>query len=451
MEIYQRAIAMGSVLPTAAYTKRGLPLFANAKVRLFDETAKTLWNFFTQPSNVRTRNYILCIKSAKRFGRVVHKLYLCFAEQSQDTDTMEGDMIHINKRLIPLSWLYGIVISLRNYMFDWGIIKSKKYDIPIINVGNITAGGTGKTPFVEHLIRLLRKDYKTAVLSRGYMRRSRGYILAKGNTPIDKVGDEPWMIRQKFPDIYVAVDTNRRRGISRLMNDKSTRDVGVILLDDAFQHRYVKAGCNILLIDYHRMINYDYLLPAGRLREPWTGKERAHMVIVTKCPEVMSPIEYRMVSEALQLRPFQKLFYASLKYGKLVKMFGDNVFRSLKDVSNVHTLLVSGIGNPRQMEMDMRMYIRDVRPVTFTDHHYYKADDIRNIARRFREMPEPKMIVTTEKDATRLQILDNIPNDIKDAIWVLPIKVNIKQDKGEIFNDIITGYVRQNLRDSHLD
>lgn len=377
--------------------------------------------------------------------------YIFVTQKYYKDDTMEGDMIHINKRLIPLSWLYGIVVRLRNYMFDLGIIKSTKYDIPIINIGNITAGGTGKTPFVEHLIRLLRKDYKIAVLSRGYMRRSRGYILANGNTPIEKIGDEPWMIRQKFPDIYVAVDSNRRNGITRLMNDKATRDVDVILMDDAYQHRYVKAGCNILLIDYHRMINYDYMLPAGRLREPWTGKERAHIVIVTKCPEVMSPIEYRMVSEALQLRPFQKLFYASLKYGKLVKMFGYDGFRSLEDVSGTHTLLVSGIGNPRQMEMDMRMYIRDVRPVTFADHHYYKADDIKNITRRFREMPEPKMIVTTEKDATRLQILDNIPNDIKDAIWVLPIKIMIKQDKGEMFNDIITGYVQQNRRDSLLD
>ena len=364
---------------------------------------------------------------------------------------MEGDMIHIDKRLIPLSWLYGIAVGIRNCMFDWGIIKSTRYDIPIISVGNITAGGTGKTPFVEYLIRLLRKEYRVAVLSRGYMRRSRGYILAKKNTPIERIGDEPWMIKQKFPDVYVAVDSNRRRGITRLMNDKETSDVDVILLDDAFQHRYVNAGQDILLIDYHRMINYDYMLPAGRLREPWTGKERANIVIVNKCPEVMSPIEYRIVSESLQLRPFQSLFYASLKYGKLVQMYGNDEFRSLDTVSHIHTLLVSGIGNPWQIEMDMRMYIRDVRPITFTDHHYYKADDIRNITRRFREMPEPKMIITTEKDATRLQIMRNIPDDIKEAIWVLPIKVTIKQDKGDMFNKIITDYVQQNLRNRQLD
>lgn len=364
---------------------------------------------------------------------------------------MEGDMIHIDKRMIPLSWLYGIAARIRNCMFDWGIIKSTGYDIPIINVGNITSGGTGKTPFVEYLIRLLRKDYRVAVLSRGYMRRSRGYILARKDTPIEKIGDEPWMIKQKFPDVYVAVDANRRRGITRLMNDSETSDVDIILLDDAFQHRYVKAGLDILLVDYHRMINYDCMLPAGRLREPWTSKERAHIIIVNKCPDVMSPIEYRIVRESLRPRPFQSLFYASLKYGKLVRMYGNGELRSLEKVSHIHTMLVSGIGNPRQMEMDMRMYIRDVRPVTFTDHHYYKQDDIRIITRRFREMPEPKMIITTEKDATRLQILRNVPDDIKDAIWVLPIKVIIKQDKGESFNEKITGYVQQNLRNRQLD
>ena len=197
---------------------------------------------------------------------------------------MEGNLIKINEWLLPLSWLYGVGSDFRNMLFNTGILSSKTYDIPVISVGNITAGGTGKTPHIEYLIRLLSKDHKVAVLSRGYKRRSSGYVLAQPDTPMEKIGDEPWQIKEKFPEVYVAVDANRRHGIERLMSDERTRDVQVILLDDAYQHRYVTPGINILLIDYHRMITEDQLLPAGRLRERVSNKIRANMVIVTKCP-----------------------------------------------------------------------------------------------------------------------------------------------------------------------
>ena len=179
---------------------------------------------------------------------------------------MEGNHIKINEWLLPLSWLYGVGSDARNMLFDMGILSSRSYDIPIISVGNLTAGGTGKTPHIEYLIRLLSKTHKVAVLSRGYKRKSRGYVLAQTDTPMEKIGDEPWQIKQKFPDTYVAVDTSRRHGIERLTSDKETRDVQIILLDDAYQHRYVMPKLNILLIDYHRMITEDKLLPAGRLR-----------------------------------------------------------------------------------------------------------------------------------------------------------------------------------------
>ena len=174
---------------------------------------------------------------------------------------MEGNLIKINKWLYPVSWIYGTGVWLRNKLFDWGIYKERKFDVPIISVGNITVGGTGKTPHTEYLIRLLQKDYKVAVLSRGYKRKSKGFVLARPDTSVQMIGDEPFQMKQKFPDIYMAVDRNRCHGIEQLCNSHIAPGTEVIILDDAFQHRYVKPGINILLVDYHRLICEDTLLP----------------------------------------------------------------------------------------------------------------------------------------------------------------------------------------------
>ena len=178
----------------------------------------------------------------------------------------EGDFIKVNEWLMPLSWLYGVGVLVRNKLFDLGVLKQKSYSIPVISVGNITVGGSGKTPHVEYLVNLLKDRVKTAVLSRGYKRKSKGYILADRSVTMSDIGDEPFQMARKFDNVYVAVDRDRRNGINRLTGDSETSDVDVILLDDAFQHRYVKPGINILLVDYHRLIIYDKLLPAGRLR-----------------------------------------------------------------------------------------------------------------------------------------------------------------------------------------
>ena len=220
---------------------------------------------------------------------------------------MEGDFIKINKWLLPLSWIYGIGVKLRNTLFSIGILKTRSFDVPVIAVGNITVGGSGKTPHVEYLTRLLKNTFRTAVLSRGYKRKSSGFVQATAETTMPEIGDEPFQMKQKYPDVIVAVDKNRCHGIDTLVeNDK---DIDVILLDDAFQHRYVKPGINILLVDYHRLIIYDKLLPAGRLREPLSGKNRADIVIVTKCPKGMKPMEYRVITKAMNLYPYQKLFF----------------------------------------------------------------------------------------------------------------------------------------------
>lgn len=362
---------------------------------------------------------------------------------------MEGDLIRTNHWMLPMSWIYGMATWCRNRLFDWGVLESRRYDIPVISVGNITVGGTGKTPHIEYLIRLLSPRYKVAVLSRGYKRKSSGYVLAGLDTPMEQIGDEPWQMKQKFGDVYVAVDADRRRGIERLTTDEATRDVEVILLDDAFQHRYVRPGLNILLTDYHRLITQDKLLPAGRLRESSHGKERAHMVVVTKCPENISPMQYRIISESLQLRPYQFLFFSTFKYGKMVNLATQEMCpMSRKGDCNV--LLLTGIGCPKQMYMDMKQRFASVRSLEFADHHYYSRGDLQHVAEALEQMPEPRLVITTEKDVTRLLNMGRLPDEIVEMIWVLPIGVRLLQKKDTLFNTKITGYVQKNLTNGRV-
>ena len=323
----------------------------------------------------------------------------------------EGDFIKINEWLLPLSWLYGIGVRFRNMMFDIGILKSRRYDIPIISVGNITVGGSGKTPHVEYLISLLEKRAKVAVLSRGYKRKSRGYVLAKEDTAMRDIGDEPYQMKKKFGNIHIAVDKDRRHGIERLTSDRETKDTEVILLDDAYQHRYVKAGISILLVDYHRLIIYDRLLPAGRLREPQSGKSRADIVIVTKCPKDLKPMEYRVLQRAMGLYPYQKLFFTSIEYCGLKALFGNREMALSEIRKDTNILLLTGIASPQQIVMDIKPYSKNIHPMTFADHHQFTAEDIKEINRRFNSLPQPRMIVTTEKDGARLEDTDGLERD----------------------------------------
>ena len=358
---------------------------------------------------------------------------------------MEGNLIKINEWLLPLSWLYGVGSDFRNMLFNTGILSSKSYSIPIISVGNITAGGTGKTPHIEYLIRLLSERYRVAVLSRGYKRRSRGYVLAQPDTPMEMIGDEPWQIKEKFPQAYVAVDTNRRHGIERLMTDQKTRDVQVILLDDAYQHRYVTPGINILLIDYHRMITEDRLLPAGRLRERVSSKIRANMVIVTKCPRNLTPIGYRVVQQSLHLKPYQSLFFSTFKYGNLRKLFtkGEMPLEQIRKDS-MHVLLVTGIGNPQQMEQDMRKFAQYVTPLSYSDHHYFTPQNVEEINNVALKMPKPMIVVTTEKDAPRLKNMQGFNEVVRDNLYVFPIEIEILKEKETTLNEQIINYVHKN-------
>ena len=358
-------------------------------------------------------------------------------------------MTQIRRWLMPLSWLYGLGVDIRNALFDMGVLPSVSYDIPIINVGNITVGGTGKTPTVEYLIRLLAGRYRVAVLSRGYKRKTKGYILSTTASSIEEIGDEPWQIKQKFPDVIVAVDANRRRGIERLMTDEATKDVDVILLDDAFQHRYVKAGHNILLVDYHRIISDDCLLPAGRLRERPSSSTRASTIIVTKCPQHINAMGFRVILSSLNVRPYQQLFFSTFTYETMHQLWGDGMLEPetlRKD--NTHVLLLTGIGNPRQMEQDVRKFVQHVSTLTFPDHHYFTKRDVDTINRALQDLPQPHIIITTEKDAARLLHLEGLTEEVKQCTYVLPIGISIMRDEKEKFDKTINDYVQENKRNS---
>ena len=245
------------------------------------------------------------------------------------------------------------------------------------------------------------------------------------------------------------VDKNRCHGIDTLVeNDK---DIDVILLDDAFQHRYVKPGINILLVDYHRLIIYDKLLPAGRLREPLSGKNRADIVIVTKCPKGMKPMEYRVITKAMSLYPYQQLFFTSIDYGELLPVFqkdkGTKVLQELKDY---HALLLTGIASPQQMTHDLKPLISQLTPLSFSDHHVFSKKDVELINSTFAALPSPKLIITTEKDVTRLQLAEGLSDEVRQHLYVLPITVCFLQEQATVFNQQIIDYVHKNSRNSIL-
>lgn len=365
---------------------------------------------------------------------------------------MEGDYIKIHSSLLPLSFLYGMGVRFRNMLFDTGILESRSFLIPVISVGNITVGGAGKTPHVEYLIRLLCETKRVSVLSRGYKRRTKGYLLASSSSTSLELGDEPYQMYLKYGrQVHVAVSANRCEGIERLCSDPETKDTDVILLDDAFQHRYVKPGVNILLVDYHRLIVYDKLLPAGRLREPKDGKRRADIVIVTKCPPDLRPMDFRVITKALNLYPYQKLFFTTIEYGDLIPLFSNSRSLALSEItSDFEVLVLSGIASPQHLLCDIQKHTDNVIPMTFRDHHLFTPKDIARINNTFDSLSSKRIIITTEKDAARLVGLDGLSDDVRNHIYALPIKTTFLLEQQEQFDEFILSYVLKNSKDSIL-
>ena len=353
--------------------------------------------------------------------------------------------------LAPLTALYGMAVGVRNRLFDWKLLSSEDFDLPVISVGNLTVGGTGKTPHTEYLIRLLKDKYKVALLSRGYKRKTSGYRLATDASTPQEIGDESYQIKKKYPNIHVAVDADRRHGIHKLCDEAASSDTEVVLLDDAFQHRYVRPGINILLMDYNRPIYEDALMPTGLLREPASSIYRAQIIIVTKCPKDIKPIDFRIVAKHLELRPYQQMFFTSFTYGNLNAFNQTEQQKPLSTVTaNTHIVLVTGIASATPLVEKLNEYTTNITHLEYRDHHDFKHSDLQQIEKVFNSIEaEDKLIITTEKDAARLRGC-MLSESISNHLYVLPIEIEFLQDQQEIFNNYITDYVSKNSRNRIL-
>ena len=324
--------------------------------------------------------------------------------------------------LFPVVPIYYLITWLRNWLYDKGIKSSKSYDIPVICVGNLSTGGTGKTPMIEYLIRLLKDKKSVATLSRGYKRITEGYEIADQGATADTIGDEPYQFYRKFKDIKVAVDGNRQNGIAQLLKLEDKPEV--ILLDDAYQHRKVKAGFNILLTAYYNLYSNDMVLPTGNLREPRSGAKRADIIVVTKCTEVISESEKAKISIDLKVKPHQRLIFSSINYAdKVISTHSEMALKSLPKFT-----LVTGIANAKPLVDFLKNKGLKFNHLEFPDHYSFRVNDIEELAKK-------ELIITTEKDFVRLA--DN--ESLESKLFYLPIEITL--DKKDVFDSAIRSFV----------
>ena len=337
-------------------------------------------------------------------------------------------MNFLRKILFPLAFLYWLITFFRNWLYNIGVFKSYSFDVPIIAVGNLSVGGTGKTPQIEYLIRLLSEKYRVAVLSRGYKRLSKGFVLADDQATANSIGDEPFQFYSKFPTIQVAVDANRKKGIEKILQIQNKPEV--ILLDDAFQHRKVKAGFYILLTAYDDLFCDDFILPFGNLRESALGKKRADMIIITKCPQDLSELAQQNIKEKLQVK--QPVYFTTIQYDDCV--YGNKNSMHVENLKSESKLLIAGIANPK-LFFDFLKSETD-ETLVFPDHHHFSKQDCEQILAK----ANGRKIITTEKDFVRLNGL--LPNA---QLYCLPIKAVFLNTN---FDKAIEDYVGKSTRNS---
>ncbi len=336
--------------------------------------------------------------------------------------------------LYPFSVVYHIVTGIRNTFYNWGILKSTPFKTPIINVGNLSVGGSGKSPMVMHLSELLSKNRRTGVLSRGYGRKTKGYEVTNYDSDYKTVGDEAMQLFQRFKNKFViAVSEDRVAGATKLIYDM---DLEALVLDDAYQHRAIKAGFNILMTDYNDPYFKDFLLPAGDLRESRKGAKRANIIMVSKCPPDLTDEKKQYYISRIKPQYGQKVFFSSINYDENVyshdQLLPDN------NLADYDILLITGIANPKPLEQHLTKFSSKVKHLKFKDHHNFTKDDIQNIMKEYKKLGEYRLILTTEKDYVRLKTFDYI----RDLVYYWPINVQINQQ--EEFNKIIQDYVRKN-------
>ncbi len=346
--------------------------------------------------------------------------------------------------LYPIALLYGAIVWLRNRMYDAKFFTSIEFSVPVITVGNLSTGGTGKTPHVEYLIRLLQYRFQPATMSRGYKRHTQGFLLADAQTNALRIGDEPMQYHIKFPELVVSVAEERMIGIPALLQRRP--DVDVIVLDDAYQHRSVKAGMNILITDYSRPFYKDHILPFGSLRESRTAYKRANIIIVSKCPTDLSDAQAKEIEEHINPIAGQRVFFTCIQYDAPFD-FVTNEAVNLKD-KNI--ILVCGIARPEPLVEYLKQNATDVHTLTYPDHHYFVTDNLEEMKAAYNNWDVPnKIIVTTEKDAARLHLhMDKLRAwDI--TIAVLPIKVEVLFNKGEQLDNTIIAYTERVIAENN--
>lgn len=344
--------------------------------------------------------------------------------------------------LFPITIIYGLITIIRNSLYDARIFKSSSFDLPVICIGNLSMGGTGKTPHTEYLIRLLKNEFKVSTLSRGYGRRTSEFELADENSTALTIGDEPLQYHRKFKDIHVAVEKKRVIGV--LFTLHHAEDTEVIILDDAFQHRALRAGLNIMLTDFGKPFYKDYFLPVGELREQRKGVQRADIVVVTKCPESISENQMNEIKNNIPINK-ENIFFSQIRYKGIYEGKSGNPFH--ENLNSYEVLLVTGIANPKPIENYLIENQVKFEAIHYGDHYRFKKKDVQNISKKFDTFTaSKKLILTTEKDFSRMLLITEFE---KLPVFCLEIEIAILNDK-EKFDNTILNYVRTNQRDSEL-
>ena len=355
--------------------------------------------------------------------------------------------------LTPFSWGYGAGVWLRNKAFDFGLLPQEEFEVPVVSVGNITVGGTGKTPHVEYIVDALYRRYHVGVLSRGYKRKTHGFILATDNMTPRDIGDEPYQIYRKYSGlITLAVCENRRKGINELL--RIDPDINLIVMDDGFQHRYVKPKVNILLLDYNRLPFEDRLMPLGQLREPVSSVSRCDMVVVTKCPFDIPPTERRVIKQSLNLLSFQKLFFSAIRYGDPIPVFPMQS-QQLTSLQWLHeddvVLCLTGIATPKPLVRYLRQFAAQVKVMHFDDHHFFTRSDFNDIFKVYKSLEgKRKFILTTEKDAVRIMNNPYYPPIRRNCIYYIPMRVGFLETEGMDFVGELTQRIDEQEEEANL-
>lgn len=337
--------------------------------------------------------------------------------------------------LFPISIIYGCIIYFRNFLFDKKILRVKSFDFPIICIGNLSVGGTGKTPMVEYLLSLLQKKFSIATLSRGYKRKTKGYLLANKKTTSNEIGDEPMQFHLKFPEVTVAVGEDRISAIEQLLKDAPSTDA--VILDDAFQHRKVKAGLNILLTDYQHLFIKDFFLPTGQLRDKRGSYKRAQIIVLTKCPADLSISEKDKIALSIALQKGQNLFFTSIAYGTPYHIFNK---KEVPLHQGQQILLVHGIARPHTLQKYVSQFDNNFKEINFSDHHDFSPSDIKKITENFQSIPsENKIMITTEKDAVKLLAFKNELHPL--SLYILPIRNSFLFQQEDEFNSIVETFI----------